>query len=122
MQRIANQTKAETAKQQVKNIKAVVAAQKEKEVATLEAQKQYEVAKLQAAKAVEDAKRIKAEAEAAANRAKVQAGLSPQEKIEWEYKTKVGIAEVLAKSNQKWVTDIMFTTGNSKGSDAIDAS
>ena len=59
MQRIANQTKAETAKQQaitaaeegkarvaeenanqqVEKIKAVVAAQKEKEVATLEAQK-----------------------------------------------------------------------------------
>lgn len=143
MQRIANQTKAETAKQQaitaleegkarvaeenanqqVEKIKAVVSAQKEKEVATLEAQKQYEVAKLQAAKAVEDAKRIKAEgeAEAAANRAKVQAGLSPQEKIEWEYKTKVGIAEALAKSNQKWVPDIMFTTGNSKSSDAMDA-
>lgn len=143
MQRIANQTKAETAKQQaitaaeegkarvaeenanqqVEKIKAVVAAQKEKEVATLEAQKQYEVAKLQAAKAVEDAKRIKAEgeAEAAANRAKVNAGLSPQEKIEWEYKTKVGVAEALAKSTQKWVPDIMFTTGNGKGSDAMDA-
>ena len=37
------------------------------------------------------------EAEAAANRAKVAAGLTPQERAEWDYKTKVGVAEAVAK-------------------------
>lgn len=119
MQRVANATAAETAKQtalkeeaegkarvakakadqEVQKITEVTQAEKEKAVAVLAAQKEFEVAELEAKKANEVAKRIKAEgeAEAAANRAKVAAGLTPQEKIEWEYKTKVGIAAELAK-------------------------
>lgn len=144
MQRIANTTAAETAKQkaitaaeegkarvaeenanqQVEKIRAVVQAQKEKEVAETQAKKDYEVARLQALKAIEDAKRIRAEgeAEAAANRAKVSAGLTPQERAEWDYKKVVGVAEALAKSEQKWVPEIIMTGGNGgKSNDAMDA-
>lgn len=63
------------------------------------AEQNREVARLAAEKAEFDKKRIIAEgeAEAAANRAKVAAGLTPQERAEWEYKTKVGVAEAVAK-------------------------
>lgn len=63
------------------------------------AEQEREVARLAAEKADFDKKRIIAEgeAEAAANRAKVAAGLTPQERAEWEYKTKVGVAEAFSK-------------------------
>ena len=62
------------------------------------AEQNREVSRLAAEKAEFDKKRIIAEgeAEAAANRAKVAAGLTPQERAEWEYKTKVGVAEAVA--------------------------
>ena len=144
MQRVANATAAETAKQKALTAKAegdakiaeakatqevqkmteVTMAEKEKAVAILNAEREKEVARLNALKAIEDAKRIRAEgeAEAAANRAKVSAGLTPQERAEWDYKTKVGIAEALAKSEQKWVPDIMFANESKGGSStAMDA-
>lgn len=73
--------------------------EKEKAVAVTKAEQERETARLAAEKAEFDKKRIIAEgeAEAAANRAKVAAGLTPQEKAEWEYKTKVGVAEAVAK-------------------------
>ena len=37
--------------------------------------------------------------EAEAARLKVKAGLTPQERVEWDYKTKVGVAAELAKVN-----------------------
>ncbi|MBR6448326.1 MAG: hypothetical protein IKS96_07425 [Fibrobacter sp.] len=144
MQRVANATAAETAKQkaitakaegdariaqakadqEVEKMTAVTQAQKEKDVAVLQAQKEQEVARLEALKALEVAKKIKAEkeAEAAANKALVNAGLTPQERAEWEYKTKVGVAEALAKSTHPLVPEIMFS-GDSKGgaSTAMDA-
>lgn len=142
MQRVANATAAETAKQtalkeeaegkarvakakadqEVQKITEVTKAEKEKAVAELEAKKEYEVARLAALTAQEEAKRIKAqgEAEAAANRAKVQAGLTPQERAEWEYKTKVGVAEALAKSEHPIVPTIMMG-GEGKGSNPMDA-
>jgi uncharacterized membrane protein len=73
--------------------------EKEKAVAVTKAEQERETARLAAEKAEFDKKRIIAEgeAEAAANRAKVAAGLTPQERAEWEYKTKVGVAEAIAK-------------------------
>ena len=64
------------------------------------AEQEREVSRLAAEKAEFDKKRIIAEgeAEAAANRAKVAAGLTPQERAEWDYKTKVGVAEALSKT------------------------
>ena len=137
MQRVANATAAETAKQKAITAKAegdariaeakatqevqkmteVTMAEKEKAVAILNAEREKEVARLNALKAIEDAKRIKAEgeAEAAANRAKVAAGLSPQERAEWDYKTKVGVAEALAKSSHPLVPEIMMTGDGKNG-------
>ena len=67
--------------------------------AVTKAQKEYEVAQLNAKKALEEKKKIVAQgqAQAEANRLKVAAGLTPQERAEWNYKTKVGIAAELAK-------------------------
>lgn len=144
MQRVANATAAETAKQQaitakaegdariaqakadqeVEKMKEVTQAEKEKAVAVLKAQKEQEVARLEALKALEVAKKIKAEkeAEAAANRALVHAGLTPQERAEWEYKTKVGVAEALAKSAHPLVPEIMMTGDGKNGTNtAMDA-
>ena len=137
MQRVANATAAETAKQKAITAKAegdariaeakatqevqkmteVTMAEKEKAVAILNAEREKEVARLNALKAIEDAKRSKAEgeAEAAANRAKVAAGLSPQERAEWDYKTKVGVAEALAKSSHPLVPEIMMTGDGKNG-------
>lgn len=77
------------------------AQEKEKAVAVTKAEQERETARLAAEKAEFDKKRIIAEgeAQAAANRAKVAAGLTPQERAEWEYKTKVGVAEAVAKVN-----------------------
>lgn len=145
MKRVANATAAETAKQaaitaeaegkakiaeakaaqEVIKITEVTQAEKERDVAVLQAQKEQEVARLEALKALEVAKKIKAEkeAEAAANRALVSAGLTPQERAEWEYKTKVGVAEALAKSAHPLVPEIMMTGSDSKGgaNSAMDA-
>ena len=143
MERIANATAAETAKQKALTAKAegdakiaeakaaqevqkmteVTMAEKEKAVAILNAEREKEVARLNALKAIEDAKRIKAEgeAEAAANRATVAAGLTPQESKEWEYKTRVGIAEALAKSSQPLVPEIMMIGGNKDNGSANSA-
>lgn len=73
--------------------------EKEKAIAVTKAEQEREVSKLAAEKAEFDKRRVIAEgeAEAAANRAKVAAGLTPQERAEWEYKTKVGVAEAVAK-------------------------
>ena len=145
MQRVANATAAETAKQKAITAKAegdariaeakatqevqkmteVTMAEKEKAVAILNAEREKEVARLEALKAIEVAQKIKAEkeAEAQANRALVAAGLTPQERAEWEYKTKVGVAEALAKSSHPLVPEIMMTGGEGKNgaSNAMDA-
>ena len=57
------------------------------------------MARLAALKAEEEKKKIIAEgqAQAEANRLKVAAGLTPQERAEWDYKTKVGVAQAVAK-------------------------
>lgn len=91
--------------------------EKVKAVAVTKAEQEYEVARLAALQAAEEAKRIKAqgEAEAAAARAKVNAGLTPQERAEWDYKTAVGVAEALSKSNVRWVPEVMIAGGTNSG-------
>jgi hypothetical protein len=51
--------------------------------------------------------------QAEANRLKVQAGLTPQEKAEWEYKTAVGVAEQFSKMQTPSV--VITGGGNGKG-------
>ena len=81
------------------------------------AEQEREVARLAAEKAEFDKKKIIAEgeAEAAANRAKVSAGLTPQERAEWDYKTKVGVAEALSKT--AW-PKIVMSGGHQGGANA----
>ena len=93
--------------------------EKVKATEVTKAEQEREVARLAAEKAEFDKKRIVAEgqAEAEANRLKVAAGLTPQERAEWGYKTKVGVAEALSKT--KWPTIVM--SGNQGGgSNAMD--
>ena len=46
--------------------------------------------------------------------------MTPQERAEWDYKTAVGIAEALAKSEVRWVPEIMMN-GNGGSNSAMDA-
>lgn len=96
--------------------------EKEKAVAVTRAEQEREVSRLAAEKAEFDKKRIIAEgeAEAAANRAKVAAGLTPQERAEWDYKTAVGVAKALAESKVSWVPTVMVGGEGSKNN-AMDA-
>lgn len=143
MQRVANATAAETAKQkaltakaegdariaqakadqEVQKITEVTMAEKEKAVAVLQAQKEQEVAKYEALKAIEVAKKVKAEgeAQAAANRALVSAGLTPLEKATIEKETRIGIAEALAKSENPIVPTIMMSGDGKGGANPMDA-
>ena len=93
--------------------------EREKAVAVTKAQQEFEVAELNAKKAKQDALRIKyeGEAKAEANKALVLAGLTPAEKAEYEYKTKVGVAEALAKT--VWPKIVMGGYGNG-GNTAMD--
>lgn len=97
--------------------------EKIKAVEVTKAQQAYEVAQLQAKEAAEKAKKIieEGKAEAEANRLKVSAGLTPQEAAEWQYKTTVGVAEALSKSNVRWVPEIMMNGNTSGGNSAMDA-
>jgi len=97
--------------------------EKIKAVEVTKAEQEREVSRLAAEKAEFDKKRIIAEgqAEAEANRLKVAAGLTPQERAEWEYKTAVGVAEALSKSNVRWVPEIMINGRDGNGSNAMDA-
>lgn len=96
--------------------------EKIKATAVTKAEQEREVARLAAEKAEFDKKKIIAQgqAEAEANRLKVQAGLTPQEKAEWDYKTAVGIAEALANSKVQWVPQVMMG-GSQGGNTAMDA-
>ena len=95
--------------------------EKEKALAVTKAEQEREVSKLAAEKAEFDKRRIIAEgeAEAAANRAKVAAGLTPQERAEWEYKTRVGVAEAFSKVNLPRI--VLSGEKGGSGSTAMDA-
>lgn len=97
--------------------------EKLKAVAVTKAEQEKEVSRLAAEKAKFDKEKIIAEgqAEAEANRLKVQAGLTPQEKAEWDYKTAVGVAQALADSKVQWVPSVMMGNGNGNGNSAMDA-
>lgn len=97
--------------------------EKEKAIAVTKAEQEKEVSRLAAEKAKYDKEKIIAQgqAEAESNRLKVIAGLTPQEAAEWEYKTKVGIAQALAESKVQWVPSIMMGGSNGSGNSNMDA-
>ena len=70
----------------------------EMKTAVVNAQREAEVAKQKKLEAIEKAAAMLAikRAEAEAARLKVAAGLTPQERAEWEYKTNVGVAKALS--------------------------
>lgn len=141
MQRVANATAAETAKQKAITAKAegdariaeakatqevqkmteVTMAEKEKAVAILNAEREKEVARLEALKAIEVAKKIKAEkeAEAQANRALVSAGLTPQERLQGEIQMNKDKWEAISKIQVPIVPANMITS-NGKGVSGVD--
>ena len=91
--------------------------EKVKAVEVTKAEQEYEVARLAALKANEEKKKIIAEgqAQAEANRLKVAAGLTPQERMSWNAKIAIGVAEAMAKSNVSWVPNVMIIDGKSQG-------
>lgn len=141
MQRVANATAAETAKQKAITAKAegdariaeakatqevqkmteVTMAEKEKAVAILNAEREKEVARLEALKAIEVAKKIKAEkeAEAQANRALVSAGLTPQERLEGEIQMNKDKWDAISKIQVPIVPTNMITS-NGKSVSGVD--
>jgi regulator of protease activity HflC (stomatin/prohibitin superfamily) len=98
--------------------------EREKAIAVTRAEQEREVARLEAERARFEKEKVIAEgqAQAEANRLKVAAGLTPQEKAEWQYKTTVGVAEALANSKVSWVPEIMIAGQNGNGgTTAMDA-
>ena len=85
------------------------------------AEQEREVSRLAAEKAEFDKKRVIAEgqAEAEANRLKVAAGLTPQERAEWDYKTKVGVAEAMSKIKLPVIVSAGDNNGSSNAMDAM---
>ena len=141
MQRVANATAAETAKQQaitakaegdariaqakadqeVAKIAAVVQAEKERDVAVKNAERERDVARLNAERAKYQADSMKQAgiAQAEANRAKVAAGLTPQEKMEAEIQMNKDKWDAISKIQVPIVPANMITS-NGKGVSGVD--
>ncbi len=101
----------ERARLEKEQIQKTIAAETEAKVAEfnlVKEKKQFEVEKYKA-----QSKKVAADAEAYQNAKLVHAGLTPQEKAEWEFKTATGIARELKSLN---LPEIYFE-GGSKNSD-----
>jgi hypothetical protein len=96
------------AEQEAAKLSAVIQAEREKLVAKEEAEQ---------AKYIADKIEEEGRAQAAKNMALVKAGLTPQEKAEWDYKTKVDVARELAKVN---VPQLLISGGDG-GANPMDA-
>jgi regulator of protease activity HflC (stomatin/prohibitin superfamily) len=104
---------AERARLEKEQIKLTIAAETEAKVAeqnVIAERKKYEVEQLRA-----KSTKVAADAEAYKNQRLVSAGLTPQERAEWEYKTKIGVAKEL-KSLQLPATYIEGSSGNNGSS------
>lgn len=102
---------AERARLEKEQIQKTIAAETEAKVAEfnlVKEKKQFEVEKFKA-----QSKKVAADAEAYQNAKLVNAGLTPQERAEWEYKTAVGVAGQLKELN---LPQIYFEGGGTKGS------
>lgn len=114
-------TALETGKAKVAQAEAEALVVKKK--AVIEAQKEFEVAQQLKNKAKEeaDATLLTQKAEAESNRLKVSAGLTPQERAEYEMKTRIGVAAELAKTKFPDNMIISGGSGNGQGSNPFDA-
>jgi regulator of protease activity HflC (stomatin/prohibitin superfamily) len=124
---VAAKAKAEKAKQdaltaeedgKARVAKAEADALVEKKTAVVAAEREAAVAEQNKIKAQLDADALLAtkRAEAEAARLKVKAGLTPQEKAEWDFKTSVGVAEHLSKVN---MPELMVIGGGKGGSNNL---
>lgn len=105
----------ETADQNVLKQRAVIQQQRDKEVATLAAEKARDVAalNLETEKLNAQAVAVKAKADADKNALLVRAGLTPQEKAEYENARAIGVASELAKVK---FPEMMIIGGSGDGS------
>ena len=102
---------AERARLEKEQIQKTIAAETEAKVAEfnlIKEKKQFEVEKF-----IAQSKKVAADAEAYQNAKLVSAGLTPQERAEWEYKTAVGVAGQLKSLNLPEI----YIEGNSGKSD-----
>jgi hypothetical protein len=67
-----------------------------------------------------EAEKVKADAESYKNRKLVSAGLTPQEKAEWDYKVSVGVAEKIAGPKGITLPSTYVNSGGSNGSGSKD--
>ncbi len=102
--------RANQEKEQVKKLIEIETRLKQEETNKKLAQIQLETERLKSA-----AKKVAADAESYQNAKLVQAGLTPQERAEWEYKTSVGVAEKLAGPNGITLPQ-MYMGGSNGGS------
>ena len=100
--------------EEVKKITAITQEEAKKAVAVLNAKQKFEVAQYAFLAAEEEAKArlVKEKAEADANKLKVTAGLTPQQKAEWDYK----IADVVSKNMASVDLPDMMIFGGGEGS------
>jgi hypothetical protein len=104
----------ERARLEKEQIKQTIAAETEAKVAeqmVIAEKKKLEVARLAA-----QSKKVAADAIYYENAKRVQAGLTPQERAEWEYKTAVGVAGQLKELR---LPSTYFASGQSKGGDGL---
>lgn len=107
--------RADQEREQVKKLIEIETRLKQEETNKKLAQIQLETERLKA-----QAKRVTADAQSYENMKLVQAGLTPQERAEWEYKTSVGVAEKFAGPNGVTLPQLyMGGAGNGKDTDAL---
>ncbi len=102
----------ERARLEKEQIQKTIAAETEAKVAEfnlVKEKKQFEVEKFKAL-----SKKVAADAESYQNAKLVSAGLTPQERAEWEYKTSVGVARELKELS---LPEIFIEGGSSKSND-----
>lgn len=103
----------ERARLEKEQIQKTIAAETEAKVAEfnlVKEKKQFEVEKYKA-----QSKKVAADAEAYQNAKLVQAGLTPQEKAEWEFKIATGVAREIKSLK---LPEIFIEGGNAKSSDS----
>ncbi|MDX1628915.1 MAG: MAP7 domain-containing protein [Fulvivirga sp.] len=108
--------RANQEKEQVKKLIEIETRLKQEETNKKLAQIQLETERLKA-----QAKKVAADAQSYENAKLVQAGLTPQERAEWDYKTSVGVAEKLAGPNGITLPQMYMGGGNNGKSNNTDA-
>lgn len=109
---------AERVEQEKEQVKALISIEtKLKQEST---NKELALIALETEKLKAQAEKVKADAESYKNAKLVQAGLTPQERAEWEYKRAVGVAEALAGPNGITLPSTYVNSGGGNGGNKDD--